>query len=52
MTKKSMRYLAPVLALSMATAMFTGCGAKEEAPAAAGTEAAAADSDGSEMRLV
>ena len=44
MVKKSMRFLVPVLVLSMATAMFTGCGSKAEGEAA-GTQAAADKSD-------
>ena len=44
MTKKLMRGLAPVLALSLAVGLFTGCGSKAEETqsAAAETQAAAA----------
>ena len=44
MTKKLMRGFAPVLALSLAASLFTGCGSKTEETqaAAANTEAAAA----------
>ena len=45
MTKKLMRGLAPVLALSLAVGLFTGCGSKAEETqaAAAETQAAAAE---------
>ena len=46
MTKKLMRSLVPVMALSLAVGLFTGCsggGDEETTAAAAGTEAAGGD---------